>query len=193
MATVSDSTIASAAQAAGFRGYDLFMAVAVALAESGGDASATNRNVNGSIDYGLWQINSIHKAILASGQWSNPVDNAKMAYRVYSDAGKKFTPWVTFNRGSFLPFMQRAQTATGPLGPPGNPDTKGPNILGDNPLGGVADLGNMITDSQTWKSVGLFIAGGMLILWSLMQMTGDGQLSPITKTLFKTVAKVPLK
>jgi hypothetical protein len=36
------------------------MAAAIAMAESSGNPSASNRNTDGSIDRGLWQINSIH-------------------------------------------------------------------------------------------------------------------------------------
>src|SRR6059058_3063884 len=69
--------------------------VAIALAESGGNSDATHTNANGSTDYGLWQINSIHKDILSSGKWSVPGDNYNMAATIYINAGYKFTPWTT--------------------------------------------------------------------------------------------------
>src|SRR5688500_1335097 len=50
----------SSGRAAGFDGENLVVAVAVAMAESRCDPSARGVNTNGSIDRGLWQINSIH-------------------------------------------------------------------------------------------------------------------------------------
>src|SRR5690606_38269312 len=53
--------IAQIARNAGFTGQSIVYAVAVCLAESGGRPNAINdKNTNGSIDRGLWQINSIH-------------------------------------------------------------------------------------------------------------------------------------
>ena len=92
--------IASYARGAGFPVALVPMVTAIALAESAGWTGATNYNTNGSTDYGLWQINSIHRQILAGGTWSNPADNAAMAYQVYKEAGNKLTPWVTYNTGS---------------------------------------------------------------------------------------------
>jgi len=77
----------------------------VARAESGWLSSATNDNTNTSVDYGLFQINSIHAAILAGGNWADPQDNAKMAYKVWTDAGRKWSPWVTYWSGSYKKFL----------------------------------------------------------------------------------------
>ncbi len=112
MPKLSDVQIAAAAQSAGFSGNHLAVAVAIALAESSGDPTAINRaNRNGSTDYGLWQINSVHAALLRTGSWSNPADNARMAYAVYKQAGSRFTPWVQYKNGVYLTFMARAAVA----------------------------------------------------------------------------------
>ena len=50
---VTPQQIAGYAIAAGFPPDQIATAVAVALAESGGETTATNKNSNGSIDYGL--------------------------------------------------------------------------------------------------------------------------------------------
>ncbi len=92
------AVVAAAASAAGWRGDNLQIAVAVSMAESGHNPLATNMNTNGSVDHGLWQINSIHGALLQRGDWRDPEDNARMAYQVWSDAGG-WTPWVTYNEG----------------------------------------------------------------------------------------------
>lgn len=57
---LSATEVAQAAYGAGFRGGALVNAVAVAGAESGFVLGAVNNNPNGTVDRGLWQINSIH-------------------------------------------------------------------------------------------------------------------------------------
>lgn len=81
------------------------MGVAIALAESGGRTQALNTsNRNGSTDHGLFQINSVHKALLEQYDWKDPVQNAKMALRIYRDAGSKWTPWSVYKSGSYRKF-----------------------------------------------------------------------------------------
>lgn len=41
---------------------DPLLMAAIALRESGGEPLASHHNENGSVDRGLWQINSIHRA-----------------------------------------------------------------------------------------------------------------------------------
>jgi hypothetical protein len=118
-ATLTDDQIAGYAAGAGFSGDDIRIAVAIAKAESGGNPGAKNdtMNRNGSIDYGLFQINSVHASLLAGKDWADPAQNAAMAFSVFRDAGSKWTPWATFNSGSYQRYM------TGPLTPavPGAP------------------------------------------------------------------------
>jgi hypothetical protein len=80
--------VAKAAHAAGFPDGELVTAVAVAFAESTFRADATNHNSNGSTDYGLWQINSVHGyPELQNGQWKDPATNARLAYQVWKSQG----------------------------------------------------------------------------------------------------------
>lgn len=51
--------------AASFHRVNPLVLRAIAIVESGGRADATNRNRNGSVDYGMMQINSIHLPELA--------------------------------------------------------------------------------------------------------------------------------
>ena len=103
--------VAKAAYAAGFRGRDVVIAVAVAQAESGHDPRAVNQNTNGTQDLGLFQINTIHGAILKSGDPFSAADNARMAFQVFTDAGSRWGPWVTYWSGSYRKFMDEAQAA----------------------------------------------------------------------------------
>lgn len=89
----------AAARAAGFSDAEALTAAAIALAESGGNEKATHTNTNGTVDYGAWQINSVHKDILARGDKFNLKDNAKMAYAVYKSQG--FKAWVTYKSGAY--------------------------------------------------------------------------------------------
>ena len=97
--------VAKFAYAAGFRGDDLNIAVAVARAESNWNPKATLLNTNGSVDHGLFQINSVHAAILAEGNWSDPGDNAVMAFKVWTQAGDSWSPWVTYWRGTYKQYL----------------------------------------------------------------------------------------
>lgn len=79
------------------------LAAAIALAESGGNPRAVNRNANGTWDAGLWQINQIHGYPM---QWLfNAANNAKAAVRIWRDAGG-FSPWVAYQRGMHRQYMR---------------------------------------------------------------------------------------
>jgi hypothetical protein len=66
------------------------MAAAVAMAESGGRSDAVGHNTNGTIDNGLWQINSIH----GSQSTLDPLANARAAVSI-SQNGSTWRPWCT--------------------------------------------------------------------------------------------------
>jgi len=107
----SDVELAQLARAAGFPEDQIPMAVAVALAESGGNASATHGNSNGSMDNGLWQINSVHSGRPGFENVMDPLQNAKLAFQIYKDAGNSWSPWVTAQNGLQNQFMSRGQAA----------------------------------------------------------------------------------
>lgn len=123
MTQVSDAQIAAVARAAGFPEAQIATAVSVCLAESGGKDDATNHNHDGSTDYGLWQINSVHSSILAVGAWNVPLDNARMALSVWRDSG--WHAWTTYNTGKYLLFESRGKIASGTRAQP--PSNSGPN------------------------------------------------------------------
>lgn len=81
------------------------LAIAVFTAESGLRCYATNHNTNGTTDYGVAQVNSIHMAKFAG---RNPLDckaNIDVAYQIYEGWGHSFAPWVAFTSGSYLKFL----------------------------------------------------------------------------------------
>jgi hypothetical protein len=111
MARLNEFQIAGYVLAAGFPPQEVATATAVALAESGGNTDATNRNTNGSVDYGLFQINTVHGPLLNQGNKFNPLDNAKMALTVWQRAGNRWTPWTVYKSGVY-----RAQLLKGTAG-----------------------------------------------------------------------------
>lgn len=121
MTILSIGAVVDLAYRAGFRGSDLVVAVAVAKAESGFDTRAHNTNARtGDNSYSLWQINMLgHLAaprlvrfgIKSNDELFTPSVNAHAAFCLYSDRGKRFGDWSTYNHGSHKPFLDDAQTA----------------------------------------------------------------------------------
>ena len=78
------------------------IALAIAKAESGLKEDAYHVNASGSIDIGVFQINSVHftkkgcslKELLG---WENNVD---CAYKIFEANG--FSPWTTFKNGAYI-------------------------------------------------------------------------------------------
>jgi len=65
-------------------------------AESGGDAHACNKNSNGSIDVGLWQVNSCNWASCNGGNAPcDPSSNLYCAKKVFQWGGNTWKYWST--------------------------------------------------------------------------------------------------
>lgn len=114
--------IAQMARNAGFPESAVATAVAISQAESSGNATAVNNaNNNGTSDYGLMQINSVHSDLLKQYNWKDPQQNMDMAYQIYKSAGGNFTPWSTFNSGAYQKFMTMGRQATSAIIPASGP------------------------------------------------------------------------
>lgn len=83
------------------------MAAAIALAESGGNPNATHTNSDGSIDRGLWQVNSVHGA-----QSSTDVATNTKAAVAISAHGTNWNPWTTFKNGDYKNFLGKDDSYT---------------------------------------------------------------------------------
>lgn len=79
---------------------------AIALAESSGNPRAEHHDSDGSVDRGLWQINSSHGYGDAS---FNPRDNAQEAVAVYHSQG--LGAWSTYLSGAYKSHMPRSGQA----------------------------------------------------------------------------------
>lgn len=129
---LTDRQVAGAAQNAGFRNAgdpsrstgDIVIAIAVALAESGGNMMAHNR-IPPDDSYGLWQINMIGDlgptrrkefGISKNNDLYDPTLNAKAAKKIKDAHG--WGQWSTYKSGKYVGYMGRARAAAA------NPDTK---------------------------------------------------------------------
>lgn len=74
------------------------IATAVALAESGGDENAIGHNTNGTVDVGLWQINSVHKRNHPewTTEWLKNPNNNATAMNEISGHGSNWCPWYVY-------------------------------------------------------------------------------------------------
>lgn len=99
---LSPLDIAHVAYSAGFRGDRLTMAVAISLAESGGDPKAKS----GTDDHGLWQINRHwHPTYFTqAGRIYDPAYNGAAAFAI-SNGGTNWGPWSTYQDGSYKHYL----------------------------------------------------------------------------------------
>lgn len=179
---LSDAQIAGAAKAAGFSGSALITAVAIALAESSGNANAHNTRPPDN-SYGLWQINMYGNlgperrkqyGLSSNSELFNPATNAKAAYAI-SGGGKNFRPWSTYIFGNYLSYMSRARKAAG------NPDSSGGSTGVEQAgltdvfswPGEILDFFEFISDPNTWLRLGMIIAGGGLLIFALAGISGQ--------------------
>lgn len=112
------------------------LAASVALAESGGNPRAENHNTNGSVDRGLFQINSVHGSLSTT----NVAANVAAAVKINKESG--WSPWVTYKTGAYKKYYQAASI----------PLEKGEATQGivEHPL---KDLQNLVT-GKTAEEVG---------------------------------------
>lgn len=187
MGILSATQLVPIAQRAGWTGNDLVIAVAVALSEghmpgdpiNTANSGAINRaNSNGTVDYGIWQINSVHSSLLAADDWSLPSANASMAYKIWTErkaaTGNGWTAWSSYNNGSYLTKMAVAQSAAF------NPDDSGLILGSDAPAGGLPVYGNdytsintftsLISNPQTWWRIGYFVGGVVCVVIAARMM-----------------------
>lgn len=189
MAVVSDSDIAGLAIRAGFPADQIATAVAVALAESGGRSDAEGHNTNGSTDYGLWQINTIHGVTRAD--MFDPAKNAAKAYYVFHAAKDRWTPWSVFKNGRYRPFLARgAVAARAPTNSGGTiPATNDPS------QGGAASVNPfaLLFDPGLWLRIGMALLGAVLLLIGTVKLTGIGRTAiRIAKTVVPAAKALPI-
>lgn len=176
---ISDAQIAGAAKGAGFSGNNLVIAVAVALAESGGNTRAHNpRGLDNS--YGLWQINMLGQmgverrkafGIRSNEELWDPNVNARAAKKIHSWQG--WSGWTTYTSGRYRIYLNRARKAAG------NPSAASGGAVDAQQAGLIPGLNEIslffeiISDGGVWIRIGMFVAGGILLLLGLFQLSGQ--------------------
>ncbi len=115
---VSDADTYRLAIRAGFSPQQAVTATAISLAEDPNRLPETKSppNKNGTIDLGLWQINSIHWPNFGGPErLSHAFNNANAAFEIWKQrqslTGDGFTAWTTYTGGQFRQFLGRAQIA----------------------------------------------------------------------------------
>lgn len=180
MPVLSASQIAGYAAKAGVKGQNIVIATAIALAESSGDTDVTHVNSDGSTDYGVWQINSVHADLLAGHNWRDPADNAAMMFSI-SNGGTNWKPWSTYKSGAYLKHMAEA-SATPDTSVTGGDITTVSNT--DNPFSALQQFAQAISDPHNWTRFGMVIAGGVCILVAVHQSVNT-HIPPIAKLAAK--------
>jgi len=83
-------------------GKDARIALAIVSAESSWNEEAVNKNKNGSIDVGLFQVNSIHGYDIED--LKDPFYNIDIAYKIFKRDSWK--AWATYNNGRYKNFLK---------------------------------------------------------------------------------------
>ena len=199
---LSAAQIATAMRKAGWPESAIPIGVAIAFAESGGNPKAVNHaNRNGSSDYGLFQINTVHGSLLKQGDWRDPVDNAKMALKVYRDAGNKWTPWATYNHGSYKKFYRPGTVRPDPNdGARADIGLGGAGIPISIPTGTNFFTLGYLGDQAFWKrfaigmlAVGLIIAGVVIVFRQPLGSAAKGLVNVTPQGRALTLAKGVMK
>lgn len=122
MTTLTSDQIAAYAKQAGFTGEDIKIAVAVALAESGGNPRSHNATPPDD-SYGLWQINMLGDlgpsrrkdfGIKTNEELYDPAVNARAAYIVWKRSG--WGAWTTYTHGKYKAFLSGLSASGGVAG-----------------------------------------------------------------------------
>jgi Lysozyme like domain len=198
VATITSGEIGRHAHAAGFSGLDLRTAVAVALAESGGNTNA--RNLSSREDSrGLWQINVRAHPEFASSNLFDPAMNARAAKAVLNKQG--WGAWSVFKNGKFLLFMPAATGAVAGLVttdvaaslPGAGEIASGVGELTGAKAAGealtlAAKAGTWISDPRNWIRILYVALGGALVIGALVvvaQPIATEVAGPAVKTAIK--------
>lgn len=149
---------------------NIAIATATAIGESGkGDPKLADTEAqNPAGAYGLWQIfKPAHPELFKKYNWSNPADNAKMAFIIWADAGGSWKPWVIYTTGIYLQYLDRGRKAAGQNVPD---PIEIPNPL--EPLNKINEAFTFFTNPDNWIRVGYFVTGIILLWVALWQITG---------------------
>jgi hypothetical protein len=171
MPTLTRNQIAGHAATAGFTGEDLQIAVAVALAESGGDTHAHNSTPPDN-SYGLMQINMLGAMgpdrrkrfkLSKNEDLFDPATNMRVAYGIWKEQGWQ-RGWTTYSRGTYKKFLGNATPTTDP-GSGSSADSGAGS--GDGITGAVNAFGSTVFKGLA-NLTGVFVAIALLVIGVLL-------------------------
>ena len=104
----SAAAVADLMRKAGFPESAIAEGIAISFAESSWREDAVNdKNRNGSVDNGLWQINTIHRGeSWYPSNLNDPLESTKAAYALWSRAGGSWRDWSVYNSGAYTKYLQ---------------------------------------------------------------------------------------
>lgn len=204
MAALSDVQIGATLYKAGFRANGLRTGIAVVLAESGGVTTARNTEGNtprGSVDRGLWQINSFWHPEVSDAAAYDPLRASKAAYRI-SGMGRNFGAWSAYGNGTpsapFAKFKPRAAKAVEQLikqgykiplsgasaAGPESFDLSDASDLLKEPWGAFVDIARFfgaLLNPDTWLRIVQTGGGGLLMLMGLFMLFREQVPTPLKR------------
>lgn len=167
---LSDQALAAQIRAAGFTGNDAIIAFAVAKAESGGATNKQSKpNNDGSVDRGLFQINS--KAWPQFTNWNDPAQNAAFAHDVVLKQ-QGWRAWSTYKDYSYAKYLPDALRQFGT--PAGTPQVNGKPPTGTQAsTATTGDPSNRfagIMSKSLWVRIGVGAAGALMLFagWKIV-------------------------
>lgn len=190
MATLPDDQLARLALKYWKQDGAAALAVAVALAESGGrtdalgDTGITGAKWGPSV--GLWQIRSLN-ADKGTGRTRDeianrdPDTNARHAFEI-SGGGSNWKPWSAYTSGAHKAYFKRAAAAVEAAGgsipdktSPGdwNVDSVLPLDPITDPLLAVGDFLGKLGDPALWRRIGLGALGAAVIVLAIVLLARD--------------------
>lgn len=191
MPTLSAGDIAGYASRAGLSGESLTVAVAIALAESGGRTDAigdrTLVNATWGPSVGLWQIRSLKNEYGTGGtrdytRLTDPTFNARSMVRI-SNGGRNWRPWSVYTSGRYVAFLPRARAAT----------RGGSGSGGGGGGGGTWEPQNGAQGFSGPIRIALAVAGGVLLLLAVLQFSGAAESLTAAASLAVTKGKGAIK
>jgi hypothetical protein len=163
----SGAQIAACAVLGGWAQADLQTAVAVAMAESSGQANAVGVLVSGSRAYGLWQImypmhGELFPGGITSGWWIDGTTNAKMALSIFRSQG--WRAWETYTNARYRLYTAQAAAAVAQISS-ANIGNSAASVLGSS-------QGRITAAQQSWAAATGGQAGNVVSAGSIVQQGG---------------------
>lgn len=144
---------------------------ALAFAESSYNPVATHKNDDGTTDYGLWQINSVHNYD-ANALLSNPAYNAEAAVAVYKAQG--FGAWSAYGNANYNAALSQNGYVVGNANGGGSVVTtpaKPPSPLTNTLTGIFGEYGRWITNNNVNVLYKTFALCAALLIFAAIPLT----------------------